>query len=78
MWHAGDAGQRAREALPCVPGPWVSELKPRPVPRPCRSLQGQGLKEPGPMFRELILSMNEMEVQVCFKTQGFGAQFATV
>lgn len=26
VWHAGDAGQCAGEALPCVPGPWVSAL----------------------------------------------------
>lgn len=48
------------------------------MPPPLQVTQGQGLKGPGPMFRELILSMSEMEVQVCFKTQGFGAQFATV
>ena len=24
MWHAGDAGQCAGEALPCVPSSWVS------------------------------------------------------
>lgn len=26
MWHAGDAGQCAGEALPCVPSSWVSAL----------------------------------------------------
>lgn len=76
VWHA-EMLDSVPEALPCA-RPMVSELKPRPVPPPLQVTQGQGLKEPGPMFRRLILSMNEMEVQVCFKTQGFGARISTV
>ena len=34
VWHAGDAGQRAREALPRVPGPRVSLQAPLLPPPP--------------------------------------------
>lgn len=74
--HAGDAGQRARAALPHVPGPRVS-APPAGLPLPPAAPTSPRLPGPSPLMgRQLFLIISKRKAPVCFQTASSGAWFA--